>query len=204
MEPLNNKLPQLQFQQSITNGPIATTHYYNGAFKQNSTAAANTNSHHDLLPDTLLGSILTISTAAITAFSDQSNMNNSSGTAISSSLMNSLPNLSNHMNRDEEQFDNSSVYWDMDNFDDIDFLYRHSLTMSTVYCIAYIIVFLVGLVGNSFVIAVVLRMRNMRTVTNYFIVNLAVADILVIVFCLPATLMSNLFVRKYSNFYINS
>ncbi|XP_061397673.1 neuropeptide SIFamide receptor [Musca vetustissima] len=66
--------------------------------------------------------------------------------------------------------------------------------MTIVYCIAYVIVFLVGLVGNSFVIAVVLRMRNMRTVTNYFIVNLAIADILVIVFCLPATLMSNIFV----------
>jgi neuropeptide FF receptor 2 len=37
----------------------------------------------------------------------------------------------------------------------------------------------------------------MRTVTNYFIVNLALADILVIVFCLPATLMSNIYVREY-------
>lgn len=60
------------------------------------------------------------------------------------------------------------------------------------------IVFVVGLIGNSFVIAVVLRSPRMRTVTNYFIVNLAIADILVIVFCLPATLMSNIFVRKYT------
>lgn len=64
---------------------------------------------------------------------------------------------------------------------------------------AYVIVFIVGLIGNSFVIAVVLRSPRMRTVTNYFIVNLAIADILVIVFCLPATLMSNIFVRKYYN-----
>lgn len=76
-------------------------------------------------------------------------------------------------------------------------MYRHSVTLTAVYCVAYMIVFVVGLIGNSFVIAVVLRSPRMRTVTNFFIVNLAVADILVIVFCLPATLMSNIFVREY-------
>lgn len=78
-----------------------------------------------------------------------------------------------------------------------DLLYRHSTPIIFLYCIAYLIVFMVGLVGNLFVIAVVYRSPRMRTVTNFFIVNLAVADILVIVFCLPATLMSNIFVRKY-------
>lgn len=78
-----------------------------------------------------------------------------------------------------------------------DRLYRHSMAMSAVYCVAYVVVFVVGLIGNSFVIAVVYRSPRMRTVTNFFIVNLAVADVLVIVFCLPATLMSNIFVRKY-------
>lgn len=78
-----------------------------------------------------------------------------------------------------------------------DRLYRHSMAMSAVYCVAYVVVFVVGLIGNSFVIAVVYRSPRMRTVTNFFIVNLAVADVLVIVFCLPATLMSNIFVREY-------
>lgn len=78
-----------------------------------------------------------------------------------------------------------------------DRLYRHSMAMSAVYCVAYVLVFVVGLIGNSFVIAVVYRSPRMRTVTNFFIVNLAVADVLVIVFCLPATLMSNIFVREY-------
>lgn len=80
---------------------------------------------------------------------------------------------------------------------DDEFMYRHSGAMTAVYCVAYLLVFIVGLVGNCFVIAVVYRSPRMRTVTNFFIVNLAVADILVIVFCLPATLMSNIFVRKY-------
>ncbi|CAH3996515.1 unnamed protein product [Pieris brassicae] len=77
-----------------------------------------------------------------------------------------------------------------------EFIYRHNSAMTAVYCVAYLLVFLVGLVGNFFVIAVVYRSPRMRTVTNFFIVNLAVADILVIVFCLPATLMSNIFVRE--------
>ncbi|GAB0096648.1 neuropeptide SIFamide receptor [Sergentomyia squamirostris] len=79
--------------------------------------------------------------------------------------------------------------------------YRHTFTMTAVYCVAYAIVFTVGLIGNSFVIAVVLRAPRMRTVTNYFIVNLAVADILVIVFCLPATLMSNIFVLSIADLW---
>lgn len=79
----------------------------------------------------------------------------------------------------------------------VDRLYRHSMAMSAVYCVAYVLVFVVGLIGNSFVIAVVYRSPRMRTVTNFFIVNLAVADVLVIVFCLPATLLSNIFVREY-------
>ncbi|KAH8250272.1 hypothetical protein KR026_009773 [Drosophila bipectinata] len=96
-----------------------------------------------------------------------------------------------------KSYNDSVLRWEqLDGSVDFTFdpLYRHSLAMSIVYCVAYILVFLVGLVGNSFVIAVVLRAPRMRTVTNYFIVNLAIADILVIVFCLPATLISNIFV----------
>ncbi|KAH8357236.1 hypothetical protein KR084_011232 [Drosophila pseudotakahashii] len=96
-----------------------------------------------------------------------------------------------------KSYNDSALRWEqLDGSVDFGFdpLYRHSLAMSMVYCVAYIVVFLVGLIGNSFVIAVVLRAPRMRTVTNYFIVNLAIADILVIVFCLPATLIGNIFV----------
>lgn len=51
------------------------------------------------------------------------------------------------------------------------------------------VVFLVGLVGNALVCVAVYRNHSMRTVTNYFIVNLAVADFLVILFCLPPTVL---------------
>lgn len=75
-----------------------------------------------------------------------------------------------------------------------DDFYRHSSIVTTVYCLAYSFVFLLGLVGNCLVVAVVFRAPRMRTVTNYFIVNLAIADVLVVLFCLPATLLSNIFV----------
>ncbi|XP_013176423.1 PREDICTED: orexin receptor type 1-like [Papilio xuthus] len=50
-------------------------------------------------------------------------------------------------------------------------------------------VFVIGLVGNALVCIAVYRNHTMRTVTNYFIVNLAVADFMVILFCLPPTVL---------------
>ncbi|XP_054723496.1 orexin receptor type 2-like [Uloborus diversus] len=53
----------------------------------------------------------------------------------------------------------------------------------------HLTVFLVGLVGNALVCVSVYRNHSMRTVTNYFIVNLAFADFLVILVCLPPTVL---------------
>ena len=78
-----------------------------------------------------------------------------------------------------------------------DLFYRHSPVVTVLYCLAYLTVFIIGLVGNCLVVAVVFRTPRMRTVTNYFIVNLAIADVLVVLFCLPATLLSTIFVRKF-------
>lgn len=75
--------------------------------------------------------------------------------------------------------------------------FTHSPAVSVTISVAYTLVFIVGIVGNSFVVAIVCKSPRMRTVTNFFIANLALADILVLVFCLPATLVSNLFIRKY-------
>ncbi|XP_045505083.1 orexin/Hypocretin receptor type 1-like [Colias croceus] len=51
------------------------------------------------------------------------------------------------------------------------------------------IVFVIGLIGNALVCIAVYRNHSMRTVTNYFIVNLAVADFMVILICLPPTVL---------------
>ena len=70
---------------------------------------------------------------------------------------------------------------------------RQPLHMIIIYTFAYSLVFILGLSGNVLVVTVVYRTSHMHTLTNYFIVNLAVADILVCLFCLPITLLSNLY-----------
>lgn len=57
---------------------------------------------------------------------------------------------------------------------------------------AYCAIILLGLLGNSLVIHVVIKFKSMRTVTNFFIANLAVADLLVNTLCLPFTLVYTL------------
>ncbi|XP_018374604.1 PREDICTED: orexin receptor type 1-like [Trachymyrmex cornetzi] len=51
------------------------------------------------------------------------------------------------------------------------------------------VVFIIGLIGNALVCMAVYRNHSMRTVTNYFIVNLAVADLLVLLICLPPSVL---------------
>ncbi|XP_066574089.1 neuropeptide Y receptor type 2 [Amia ocellicauda] len=58
--------------------------------------------------------------------------------------------------------------------------------------LAYSTIILLGVVGNSLVIYVVYRFKTLRTVTNFFIANLAVADLLVNTLCLPFTLIYTL------------
>ena len=66
------------------------------------------------------------------------------------------------------------------------------LTHKTIFTISLIILyamaFIMGLVGNSLVIAVVVQNHHMRTVTNMFLVNLCIGDILVAVVCMPFSL----------------
>ncbi|XP_077598167.1 neuropeptide Y receptor Y2, like [Stigmatopora nigra] len=58
--------------------------------------------------------------------------------------------------------------------------------------VAYVAIILLGLLGNSLVIYVIYRFKTLRTVTNFFIGNLAVADLLVNALCLPFTLVYTL------------
>ncbi|KOB71291.1 Neuropeptide receptor A10 [Operophtera brumata] len=59
--------------------------------------------------------------------------------------------------------------------------------IQAVFCTAYIIIFVVGIFGNALVCYAVIRNRAMQTVTNLFITNLALSDILLCVFAVPFT-----------------
>lgn len=51
--------------------------------------------------------------------------------------------------------------------------------------VCYVVIFIVGVVGNTLVCLVVCGERKMKNVTNYFIVNLAAADLSVLLICIP-------------------
>nr|CAB3252041.1 orexin receptor type 1 [Phallusia mammillata] len=53
----------------------------------------------------------------------------------------------------------------------------------------YVIVFVISIVGNSLVVAYILRRKHLHTTVNYFMLNLALADVLVTIICLPPTMM---------------
>ncbi|XP_062995194.1 neuropeptide FF receptor 1-like [Elgaria multicarinata webbii] len=70
--------------------------------------------------------------------------------------------------------------------------YQHSPPVAAIYIVAYVFIFATCMVGNSLVCFIVLKNSRMRTVTNLFILNLAISDLLVGIFCVPTTLVDNL------------
>lgn len=59
--------------------------------------------------------------------------------------------------------------------------------------IGYTSIFLIGVLGNLLVILSVWRNQQLRTQINFFLANLAVADLLVNVICVPFTLVATIF-----------
>lgn len=56
----------------------------------------------------------------------------------------------------------------------------------------YATILLLAIVGNSLVILTLIQNRRMRTITNVFLLNLAISDILLGVLCMPFTLIGTL------------
>lgn len=55
--------------------------------------------------------------------------------------------------------------------------------------IAYGIIFFFGVTGNALVAIVIWQNADMRSSTNYFLVNLSIADLMVILVCLPPSML---------------
>ena len=53
--------------------------------------------------------------------------------------------------------------------------------------IVFAIITVVGIIGNACVVIVILRNKHMRTVTNYFIMNNAITDMVFLIICVPIT-----------------
>ncbi|KAK8772280.1 hypothetical protein V5799_024476, partial [Amblyomma americanum] len=69
----------------------------------------------------------------------------------------------------------------------VDYDHRGGTVLAIVVSMIFGAVVIVGSLGNALVFLVVLSNRRMRTTTNILIANLAVADLLFILFCVPFT-----------------
>lgn len=61
------------------------------------------------------------------------------------------------------------------------------LMVQIIFCVFYVNIFVLGIFGNVLVCFVVVRNRQMHTVTNFFITNLALSDVLLCVLAVPFT-----------------
>lgn len=62
-------------------------------------------------------------------------------------------------------------------------------TVDTILLPFYIIMVISGVVGNSLFITVVRKRRSMYTTTNFLLANVAVSDIISLVFCIPGIIL---------------
>ncbi|KAM9237795.1 LOW QUALITY PROTEIN: neuropeptide FF receptor 2 [Dugong dugon] len=70
--------------------------------------------------------------------------------------------------------------------------YLHQPQVTAIFIISYFLIFFLCMVGNIVVCFIVMRSKHMHTVTNLFILNLAISDLLVGIFCMPITLLDNI------------
>lgn len=67
---------------------------------------------------------------------------------------------------------------------------EHSKLTIGILATLYTLIFIIGITGNSLVVYVVCVKKTMQTVTNLFIMNLALSDILMCLLAVPFTPMS--------------
>ena len=61
--------------------------------------------------------------------------------------------------------------------------------MSIGVTLSYFLIFFMGVGGNIMVVWIVIRNRDMRSATNVFLLSLSIADLLVLIICMPSALV---------------
>ena len=64
--------------------------------------------------------------------------------------------------------------------------YKMTLDLILYGTIFYSVIFLVGVIGNFLVIYVLMKEKELRNFTNYLLANLSVADLFVLLTCVPS------------------
>ena len=73
------------------------------------------------------------------------------------------------------------------NFSRIDApLYVMTLDLILYGTIFYITIFIIGVTGNFLVLYVIMKEKELRNFTNYLLANLSVADLMVLITCVPS------------------
>lgn len=67
---------------------------------------------------------------------------------------------------------------------------KQSVPLTSVYITLYVLLFFIGVSGNSLVVYVVMRNKAMQSITNLFITNLAISDIMMCLLAVPFTPLS--------------
>lgn len=72
-----------------------------------------------------------------------------------------------------------------------------SMVFQTIIYLMYMTVFVMALAGNGLVCYVVTFSSQMHSVTNLFIMNMAVGDLLMTLFCVPFSFVSTLLLQYW-------
>ncbi|XP_075054547.1 gastrin/cholecystokinin type B receptor [Mixophyes fleayi] len=69
---------------------------------------------------------------------------------------------------------------------------QNTTDLNWVRILLYCIIFLLSVFGNTLIIIVLVMNKRLRTITNSFLLSLAISDIMLALFCMPFTLIPNL------------
>ncbi|XP_028324209.1 cholecystokinin receptor-like [Gouania willdenowi] len=64
--------------------------------------------------------------------------------------------------------------------------------MDSFRILLYVLIFLLSVFGNFLIVLVLMLNKRMRTVTNCFLLSLAISDLMLAIFCMPFTLVPNI------------